>query len=399
MAALVSFFRDMNCDLSFPKWFKSRLPPNGAQLTLECAVQVIDRKLLDKLQEPATLYLSLGVDEYQKIEKIGARQRDPNTSLLRELVETIGALLCLKSSSLVLLPMFAGTDLGVIASGSIANSSYYVTKRLPMNLLSMDQVFSIVESNASYARLLSHAQICRDLFVLGGVPRWVVEYLKSVEKTCVQGEPVKLDNINKCFVEIWSAYVQYYLDSLETPQLVRLAAFAVSGQTVDLNGTFDGNLKWSKLRDSSLCLLIPRISSKSGEHDVRVPYALLVNIGSRREELVTDAERNFASALNDMRDEVDSTMFKLQPWQSWEMFGACFYAVRINALLALGHSTVTLRNLLPGTLMSGKTSAITAILVPSKVIRCAGAFGASTPPLIPRKGKRLETIDWLHCSE
>lgn len=198
---------------------------------------------------------------------------------------------------------------------------------------------------------------------------------------------------------IWSAYVQYYLDSLETPQLVRLAAFAVSGQTVDLNGTFDGNLKWSKLRDSSLCLLIPRISSKSGEHDVRVPYALLVNIGSRREELVTDAERNFASALNDMRDEVDSTMFKLQPWQSWEMFGACFYAVRINALLALGHSTVTLRNLLPGTLMSGKTSAITVILVPSKVIRCAGAFGASTPPLIPRKGNRLETIDWLHCSE
>lgn len=96
MAALVSFFRDMNCDLSSPKWFKSRLPPNGAQLTLECAVQVIERKLLDKLQEPATLYLSLGVDEYQKIEKIGARRRDPNTSLLRELVETIGALLCLK---------------------------------------------------------------------------------------------------------------------------------------------------------------------------------------------------------------------------------------------------------------------------------------------------------------
>jgi hypothetical protein len=188
--------------------------------------------------------------------------------------------------------------------------------------------------------------------------------------------------------------VEYYLDSLETSKLVRLAAFAVSGQTVNPHDTFDGNLKWSRLRDSSICLLIPRKSSKSGEHDVRVPYALLENIGSRGAKLATEAERNFASALNDMRNSVDLTMFHLQPWQSWEMFGACFYAVRINALLALGHSTVTLRDLLPGTLMSSETSAIFVKLVPSRVIRCAGAFGASTPQLIPRKGNQLETIDW-----
>jgi hypothetical protein len=304
----------MNCELEFDEWFESRLPRNGAQLKLKRAVKVIERKLRDKLQEPATLYLFLGIDEYQKIEKIGARRKDPNTSLLRELVETIGSLLCLQSSSLVLLPMFAGKNLGVIASGSITNSSYYVTKRLPMNLLSMDQVFSIVESNASYAGLLNHAQVCRDLFVLGGVPRWVVEYLTSVKKTCVQGEPVNLDNINMCFVAVWTKYVAYFLDSLETPQLVRLAAFAVSGRTVDPHDTFDGNLKWSRLRDSSLCLLIPRKTSKSGEHDVRVPYALLENIGSRGANLATEAERNFASALNDMRNMVDSTMFDLQPW-------------------------------------------------------------------------------------
>ncbi|TMW58955.1 hypothetical protein Poli38472_007100 [Pythium oligandrum] len=391
---LYRFFLDMNCKLGFDEWFESRLPRNGAQLRLKRAVEVIERKLREKLREPASLYLFLGVDEYQKIDKIGARRKDSTTSLLRELVEAIGALLCLKSSSLVLLPMFAGTDLGVIESSSIANSSYYVTERLPMYLLSMDQVFSIVESNASYAWLLSYARICRHLFILGGVPRWVVEYLSAVKKACVPGEPVSLDNIDKCFVAVWTKYVEYYLKSLETPQLVRLAAFAVSGQTVNPLGTFDGDLKWSRLRDSSLCLLIPRKSSTSGKYDVRVPYALLENIGSRREEMVTEAERNFASALNDMRDEVDSTMFKLQPWQSWEIFGACFYAVRINALLVLGHSPVKLGDLLPGTLMSDETRAISVKLVPSRVIRCAGAFGASTPPLIPRKGNQLETIDW-----
>lgn len=41
-----------------------------------------------------------------------------------------------------------------------------------------------------------------------------------------------------------------------------------------------------------------------------------------------------------------------------------------------------------------ETSAITVNLVPSRMIKCAGAFGASTPPLIPRKGNRMETIDW-----
>ncbi|KAG7397065.1 hypothetical protein PHYBOEH_001279 [Phytophthora boehmeriae] len=171
---LYRFFLDNNCSFAFDKWFKSRLPRNGDQLTLSGAIEVIERKLREKRQEPATLYLFLGVDEYQKIEKIGARQKDSKTSLLRELVEVIADLLCLHSSSLVLLPMFAGTDLGVIASGSIANSSYYVTKRLPMNLLTLDQVFSIVEGNATYAELLTHTQICRDLFVLGGVPRVVV---------------------------------------------------------------------------------------------------------------------------------------------------------------------------------------------------------------------------------
>ena len=389
---LYRFFLDKNCSLSFDKWFKSRLPRNGSLLTLTDAVDVIERKLRERLPEPATLYLFLGVDEYQKIEGVRARQTGSKTSILRELVEKIGALLCTQSSSsLVVLPMFAGTDLGVIASSSIANSSYYVTKRLPMTLLSMDQVFCIVESNAEYAGLLNHAQVCRHLLHLGGVPRWVVEYLAAVKETRVHEMPVSLDCINKCFATIWEKYVKSYLGVLGTQKLVRLAAFAVSGRLVAPTGSFDESWKWSRLRDSSLCLLIPRAR---GACDVRVPYALLAYLGSRLEALATQAEEAFASALWVMRTEVDEAMFNVQPWQSWEMFGACFYAVRINALLVLGHSTMTLEELLPGTRMSAATRAISVQLVSSRVVRCAGAFGASTPRLLPRKGNQLETIDW-----
>ncbi|KAG2808646.1 hypothetical protein PC111_g16393 [Phytophthora cactorum] len=390
---LYRFFLDRNCALRFNNWFRSRLPRNGGQLTLSDAIEVIERKLRQRVQGQETLYLFLGIDEYQKIEKVNAPRKDPNTSLLRELVETIGAFLCSKSSKLVVLPMFAGTDLGVIASGSIANSSYYVTERLPMTLLTLDQVFTFVESNAAFAGLLRHSQICRNLFSLGGVPRWVVEYLLEL-RSCLQSgvDVVPLDIINEFFLTIWSKYVDSYWNSIETQTLVRLAAVAVSGLTVNPQDTIGGH-KWSRLRDSSLCLLIPRESSTVGACDVRVPYTLLANIGSLK-MLATKAEQDFATALMDMSEMVDSTMFDLQPWQSWEKFGACFYAVRINALLALGYSTVTLGDLLPGTRMSGETRNISVKLVPSRVFRCAETFGSSTPRLISRLNNRLEKIDW-----
>ncbi|KAG3121971.1 hypothetical protein PI126_g24341, partial [Phytophthora idaei] len=108
------FFLDNNCTLRFDNWFRSRLPRNGGQLTLSDAIKVIERKVRQRVQGREMLYLFLGIDEYQKIEKVNASRKDPNTSLLRELVETIGAFLCSKSSNLVVLPMFAGTDLGVI---------------------------------------------------------------------------------------------------------------------------------------------------------------------------------------------------------------------------------------------------------------------------------------------
>ncbi|KAG7386070.1 hypothetical protein PHYPSEUDO_000662 [Phytophthora pseudosyringae] len=268
---LFRVFLDKNCSHSFQSWFQSRLPCNGGQLTLENAVGVVVRKLRKKAQEPAPLYLFLGIDDYQKITKVGARPKETKTPLVRELVEAIGALVCSKLPNLVLLPMFAGTDLGVIASGSLADSSYYVMEQLPMTLLTLDQMFSLVESNAAFAGLLQYSRIRRNLFTLGGVPGWVVKYLLEL-KRYAESDVVSLDSIDKCFVTVWTTYVDSYLSSLQTQKLVRLAAFAVSGRQVGTNGSFDETLKWSRLRDSSLCLLILRASLLC---DVRVPYALL----------------------------------------------------------------------------------------------------------------------------
>jgi hypothetical protein len=355
-------------------------------------MEVIERKLRQRVPCHDALYLFLGIDEYQKIEDVDASRKQPNTSLLRELVETIGAFLCSKSANLVVLPMFAGTDLGVIASGSIANSSYYVTEQLPMTLLTLDEVLTFVKSNPAFAGFLRSTQIRRNLFTLGGVPRWVVDYLLELKK-CSQPDVVTLDNISSCYHIVWSRHVVSYLTSMKIPVLVRLAAAAVSGQAFDPKDTIDEHWKLSRLRDSSLCLLTPRKMSTSGACDVQVPYALLANIGGLK-TLESQEERDFAKALDDMKNMVDLTMFDLQPWQSWEMFGACFYAVRINALLVLGYSTVTLEHLFPGARMSSETRNISVKLVSSRVIRCAERFGSLTTPLISRQGNQSEQIDW-----
>lgn len=219
-------------------------------------------------------------------------------------------------------------------------------------------------ANTRYAGLLECAQICRDLFTLGGVPRWVVDYLALVKNARGEGETVSFDTIRDCFRNIWTKYVGKYLSMLSTAQCIRLAASAIAGQPASPSDTFDGDVKWLKLRDSSLCLLTPCVS---GGLDVQIPYALLQSVGSLHDEKATVVEKEFAKSLNDLKKYVDDPMLDVQAWQSGEVFGACFYAVRINALRVLGHTTVTLEKLLPSALMNREMDDISVKLVPSRV--------------------------------
>lgn len=49
-----------------------------------------------------------------------------------------------------------------------------------------------------------------------------------------------------------------------------------------------------------------------------------------------------------------------------------------------------LKTLLRGVQMSARTRGLSVKLVPSRVLRCAGAFGASTPQLIPQSKNQLK---------
>ncbi|KAG1696696.1 hypothetical protein DVH05_017919 [Phytophthora capsici] len=334
---LYRFFLGRNCAFAFEKWFTSRLHFNGDELLLSQAIKVIERKRRQRVQGQESLYLFLGIDEYQKIEEVGASRwnpkKNPHTTTVRELVNAIGDLLCSQSSGLVVLPMFAGGGLDTIAPPSIAMSAHYLTIQLPMTL---KQVVTSVESNSEFAGFLRNTQVLRHLFVLGGVPRWVVELLLKLKK-CTQSDDssesldISVESIDKCFRGVWEMYVEPYVNSLDFHRLIRLADFAVSNQQVQEFEPFDNGWKWSQLRDSALCLLNP---SGLWSFDVQVPYALLryiANASAFCTDFRTDEERAFAMSLLDMKKLVDKNLFDLEPWQSWERFGACLYAVRINA--------------------------------------------------------------------
>jgi hypothetical protein len=115
--------------------------------------------------------------------------------------------------------MFAGKDWGVIQP--TVRSSYVLTKQLPMKLLTLNEIFPVPKgANSS---------------------------------------------------QVWSKYVNPYWNKLPTEQCTLLAVHAVGGRLGSSNEVFAGHIKWSKLRDSSLCLLIEHIDGV----DVQVPYAFL----------------------------------------------------------------------------------------------------------------------------
>ncbi|OWY93249.1 Crinkler (CRN) [Phytophthora megakarya] len=159
---LYRFFLDLNCRHSFEAWFYYRLPANGHQLTFANAVEVIELKLCQNQQiedKEVPLYLFLGIDSYQTIRWINVKRKHTDKSFVLELFEAVGTFLCsLAHSSLIVLPMFAGTNWTMIQS--ITNSSCVTTQQIPINLFTMKQIFTLVYLNGGCTWLLDSVVGC-----------------------------------------------------------------------------------------------------------------------------------------------------------------------------------------------------------------------------------------------
>jgi len=89
---------------------------------------------------------------------------------------------------------------------------------------------------------------------------------------------------------------------------------------------------------------------------------------------------------------VDDVLYDLEPWQLWEKFGACFFALRVNAFLLLGHTSVSFLEVCPGAVTRGCNYDVK--LGPMCVHTIEEAISAELPNVVTDKDT-CRRIPWI----
>ena len=372
----------------FARWFTESLPKNGGKLTLRLALEVIRQKYvnLGTIEKDETLHLFLGVDEYQTIHEVGGKKKG-NEELLQDLLNLLADIMASPVTGVRIYPMFAGTDFSVI---SIVNSSRTESLRMPMYLLTQSDMETAISSVHNGDRLLLHAPVRRHLFYLGGVPRWFTEYvlrlLKEMENIA-SDDFLAVETIENVFKEVKSLYVEQWGQNLDAIDFIHLASFAISGIPVNLAEKKIHDMKWSRVRDSSLCLL-------NEDRQVILPYAIIRLVaGYTPDGYSCEAIEAFIICLRGLIDKVDALIYDKAPWQLWEVFGAFYHALRINALIIISGSNCQVKKLFGGAIMNGCDDEVE--LRPMLVMETEDKFSHTMTRNFGRKGHYNEQHDWL----
>lgn len=259
---------------------------------------------------------------------------------------------------------------------SIGGSSVPGTERAPLNLLSPAMMEDVIRANEQLRERLASPEFRRNLFFLGGVPRPSVLYALG----------------RKTFDGAWVEYVREKWFNQETgltsKELLHLIAHAVSGGEIKPSGPSGiKGLRWGRLFDEGLCMLLP-----TGQ--LGIPYCVF------RLAAGMDASPSWAPSLKCLlqnlkylNEHVDAVLFDNDPWYSWEKFGACFFAMRVNSLLVLGHNAVPFSRLLRGSVVRGCSTEVQ--LVPMEVHAIEEELTSGLGPMVTERQHR-RSLDWVN---
>jgi hypothetical protein len=211
-------------------------------------------------------------------------------------------------------------------------------------------------------------------------------------KELKDNEMPPLDIFENAFRQIHDIYVQKWYRSilnqklLDNVDFVRLAAFSVSGRSAGIGAPFNQKVRWDHLRDSSVCLI-----DESGA--VSVPYALFPIIADWNPYVFDDeAYKAFVLTLRSLIEKVDNLVSDKAPWQLWEVFGAHFHALRINALIILKFREVAILDLFKGALVNGCDQFVR--LKPMYVIETKDKFNRNIGEYVGIKGHYDDKKNW-----
>jgi hypothetical protein len=255
------------------------------------------------------------------------------------------------NKKLILLPIFAGIDFDV-GVGSVLNSSCVDTRRLPMSILSPSEVETMLKSHPNHEKamksLCESGTFRRHLLLLGGVPRFAVEYALLASMRCTDDKSVSVQLLEEDFASVWNDRAVKWAADLDARSLLVIAAYAITAQAVKVSGSMTVGSKavsWKKLADSGICMLEPL--GDSANYRVVVPYSAFRHCG-QFDAMTTNSlsapHRYLSKCLQYMMNHVDKIVYDCEPWQLWETFGACFHAARINSFLVLGETVVSARS-------------------------------------------------------
>ena len=319
----------------FASFFKRRtLPANANDLALDDALHVLYAGAVatKAVAEGQLLSLFVGIDEYQVL----------SDDDLEKLVSCLQN--CKQLDKVRVYPLFAGTDWSKM---SIANSSKPDTKCVPLPLLLPRDAERAVESVPEWKERLVDEEFRRRVFYLGGMPRPVVELARSGD-----------------YKDLWRTRVKNNW-KMDGQSLIKLVAWAMSGLPVKkvdcpelkiwakekaAEGYLTSAYTWQRLADKGVCLL----NELGDQHYVQVPYCVF--------KLASDIGRGFRGTkpeecllqnLRILSEHVDRYTYATEPWQLWEVFGACFHALRINALQILGYRTCPFTWICDGAMIRG----------------------------------------------
>lgn len=152
------------------------------------------------------------------------------------------------------------------------------------------------------------------------------------------------------------------------------------------------HLKFRRLRDGSVCLL--------DDNRVFLPYCFFHYLSCQdlwEDEYnnLSEAEKAFMDTLDYLGRYVDRNVFDPSnaPWQQWEIFGACFTALRINAILITSENP---NHKLSRVFYGASTNMFDheVILRPMRVVKAREKFSGTTPVSIHMEDEGRE-MNWV----
>ncbi|KAI3655415.1 hypothetical protein MP638_000215, partial [Amoeboaphelidium occidentale] len=162
----------------------------------------------------------------------------------------------------------------------------------------------------------------------------------------------------------------------------------ISGLSVELTESPIAGIRWSRLRDKSICII-------DQSRKVIIPYSVFLRIASSKDTSFADIPIVcFIKCVKELIEKVDKQVYDVEPWKLWEKFGAYFHALRINALLIIGVSKAKISEIFPDTLINCRLDD-ELLLKPTAVLHSSDALDVCSTPEIGVFGHPSEKHNWL----